>query len=128
MIVQITNLELREEYRNFKKILVLQEHDNFVKSKIRFEETLGQFDKNNSKKVSVNDLQCEIISIKKDIVDLKVEINNIKSDNNSLKQELLCLKIDEQFDQNIFLIIICNKMMILSLVKRKFLLIIIKFV
>lgn len=77
-ITQITITKLKEEYlRKLKKTMVHQEYDNFVKSKISFEEILGQFNKKKSK----DDLQHEIF-----VIDLKVERRNIKSDNNSLKQ------------------------------------------
>ena len=67
----------------FKKNLVKNQTDKKQKSTISFEETLERFNKNNSKDLTVNDLQHEINIVKQEISELR---HKNKSDNNHLKQ------------------------------------------
>ncbi|KAG2721071.1 hypothetical protein I3760_02G064200 [Carya illinoinensis] len=69
-----------------------------INGKISFEETLGRFQKQKSKDISLKDLQHEVSLVKKEITELREEIKTLKSENASFKQDLACLKLDKEFD------------------------------
>jgi hypothetical protein len=71
LISKIENPELKEEYLKKLKKTMIKEVNKPSRSKISLDETLERFSKQNSKVVTISDLQHEISNIKKDIVDLK---------------------------------------------------------
>jgi regulator of replication initiation timing len=81
---------------------MIKEVNKPLKSKISLDETLERFSKQNSKVVTISDLQHEISNIKKDIVDLKKELHDLKTNNKYLEQEFLILKLKNCFQENNF--------------------------
>jgi predicted nucleic acid-binding Zn-ribbon protein len=61
---------------------------------------LERFSKQNSKFITISDLQHEISHIKKDIVDLKRELHDLKTINKDLEQEFLISKFKNCFQEN----------------------------
>jgi hypothetical protein len=100
LISKIENPKLKEEYLKKLKKTMIKEINKPLKSKISFDETLERFSKQNSKVVTISDLQHEISNIKKDIVDLKKELHVLKTINKDLEQEFLISKFKNCFQEN----------------------------
>jgi regulator of replication initiation timing len=78
---------------------MIKEVNKPLKSKISFDETLERFSKQNSKVVTISDLQHEISNIKKHIVDLRKELHDLKTNNKDLEQEFLISKLKNCFQE-----------------------------
>jgi hypothetical protein len=100
LISKIENPELKEEYLKKLKKTMIKEVNKPSRSKISLDETLERFSKQNSKVVTISDLQHEISNIKKDIVDLKKELHDLKTNNKDLEQEFLISKLKNSFQEN----------------------------
>jgi predicted nucleic acid-binding Zn-ribbon protein len=100
LILKIENPELKEEYLKKLKKTMIKEVNKPSRSKISLDETLERFSKQNSKVVTISDLQYEISNIKKDIVDLKKELHDLKTNNKDLEQEILLSKLKNSFQEN----------------------------
>ncbi|KAG2697417.1 hypothetical protein I3760_07G104800 [Carya illinoinensis] len=98
IISQIQDPELKEKYLRKLKETMTRKEPSTSKGKISFEETLGRFQKQKPKDISLNDLQHEVSLVKREITELREEIKNLKSENASFKQDLACLKLDKEFD------------------------------
>jgi hypothetical protein len=93
LISKIENPELKEEYLKKLKKTMIKEVNKPLKSKISLDETLERFSKQNSKVVTISDLQHEISNIKKDIVDLKKELHDLKTINKDFGTRIFNFKI-----------------------------------
>ncbi|KAG2684687.1 hypothetical protein I3760_10G086900 [Carya illinoinensis] len=100
IISQIQDPELKEKYLKKLKETMTRKEPSTSKGKISFEETLGRFQKQKPKDISLNDLQHEVSLVKREITELREEIKNLKSENASFKQDLACLKLDIEFDHD----------------------------
>ncbi|KAG2716174.1 hypothetical protein I3760_03G111600 [Carya illinoinensis] len=100
IISQIQDPELKEKYLKKLKESMTRKEPSTSKGKISFEETLGRFQKQKPKDISLNDLQHEVSLVKREITELREEIKNLKSENASFKQDLACLKLDKEFDHD----------------------------
>ncbi|KAG6659871.1 hypothetical protein CIPAW_03G066400 [Carya illinoinensis] len=98
IISQIQDPEVKEKYLKKLKETMTRKEPSTSKGKISFEETLGRFQKQKPKDISLNDLQHEVSLVKREITELREEIKNLKSENASFKQDLACLKLDKEFD------------------------------
>ena len=95
LISKIENAELKEEYLKKLKKTMMKNADKPPKSKISLDET--RFSKQNSKIVTISDLQYEISNIKKDIADLKKDLQDVKTNNKNMEQEFLLSKLKNCF-------------------------------
>ncbi|KAG2703841.1 hypothetical protein I3760_06G155300 [Carya illinoinensis] len=100
IISQIQDPELKEKYLKKLKETMTRKEPSTSKGKISFEETLGRFQKQKLKDISLNDLQHEVSLVKREITELREEIKNLKYENAYFKQDLACLKLDKEFDHD----------------------------
>ncbi|KAG2689260.1 hypothetical protein I3760_09G132400 [Carya illinoinensis] len=98
IISQIQDPELKEKYLKKLKETMTRKEPSISKGKISFEETLGRFQKQKPKDISLKYLQHEVSLVKKEIFELREEIKTLRSENASFKQDLACLKLDKEFD------------------------------
>ncbi|KAG2663269.1 hypothetical protein I3760_16G019700 [Carya illinoinensis] len=98
IISQIQDPELKEKCLKKLKETMTRKESSSSKGKISFEETLGHFQKQKPKDISLKDLQHEVSLVKKEITELGEEIKTLKFENASFKQDLACLKLDKEFD------------------------------
>ena len=54
--------------------MIKEEDHKRIKTKRSLDETLERFNKKKSKEITVNDLQHEIVNIKKEIIELKNDL------------------------------------------------------